>query len=420
MPVALASPQARLIELTHVSKEYDTGGSLVRAMRDVSVGIAQGEFVAVVGASGSGKSTMMNILGCLDRPTHGSYALAGIDVGSRPGDSRAIVRNRVIGFVFQGFNLLPRTTARDNVELPLQYRGVGLRERRRRARAALAAVGLADRMDHTPNQLSGGQQQRVAIARALVTDPPLLLADEPTGNLDTRTSLEVLALLQKLNRERGITVVLVTHEQDIAACASRVITMRDGRILSDVVQTDALDAQAELARLPPLDDTSGAPAHSGDGHVEETGKSRPLPISVYAMMFLGELGGDVATALYVGWVASLSAWKLFWLRRLVGELTKAWAGARWSRRVLGRPATRDQRVRMALWYTVVVTCGLGSAMLAALLWLPLKAPWVARAVDLVARALARGPVEIGAIALGAMGGTVLLRYLLLTLFGPRR
>ena len=244
MPVALASPQARLIELTHVSKEYDTGGSLVRAMRDVSVGIAQGEFVAVVGASGSGKSTMMNILGCLDRPTHGSYALAGIDVGSRPGDSRAIVRNRVIGFVFQGFNLLPRTTARDNVELPLQYRGVGLRERRRRARAALAAVGLADRMDHTPNQLSGGQQQRVAIARALVTDPPLLLADEPTGNLDTRTSLEVLALLQKLNRERGITVVLVTHEQDIAACASRVITMRDGRILDSAGSAIGSDAPA--------------------------------------------------------------------------------------------------------------------------------------------------------------------------------
>src|SRR5580700_6011449 len=226
-------------------------------MRDVDLVIAHGEFVAVVGASGSGKSTMMNILGCLDRPTHGSYMLAGLDVGSRPGDSRAIVRNRVIGFVFQGFNLLSRTTARENVELPLQYRGVGLRERRRRARAALEAVGLGDRMSHTPNQLSGGQQQRVAIARALVTDPPLLLADEPTGNLDTRTSLEVLALLQRLNKENGITIGLVTHEHDIAACASRVITVRDGKIVSDVVQTEPSDARVALARLPPAEVQEG-------------------------------------------------------------------------------------------------------------------------------------------------------------------
>src|SRR6516162_1990758 len=187
-----------IVELSNVSKDYETGGGLVHAMRDVSLRIDHGEFVAIVGTSGSGKSTMMNILGCLDRPTRGTYTLCGIDVGSRGGDSRAIVRNRVIGFIFQGFNLLPRTTALENCELPLQYRGVGVRERRRRARAALEAVGLAARMDHTPNQLSGGQQQRVAIARALVTDPPLLLADEPTGNLDTRTSLEVLALLQRL------------------------------------------------------------------------------------------------------------------------------------------------------------------------------------------------------------------------------
>src|ERR1700729_1100700 len=231
-----ADERETLIELSHVSKDYETGGGVVHAMRDVDLRIARGEFVAIVGSSGSGKSTMMNILGCLDRPTHGTYVLAGIDVGARAGDSRAIVRNRVIGFIFQGFNLPPRTTALENCELPLQYRGVGTRARRKRAEEVLAQVGLGDRMDHKPNQLSGGQQQRVAIARALVTDPPLLLADEPTGNLDTRTSLEVLALLQALNRDRGITIVLVTHERDIAACASRVVTVRDGLIVSDVRQ----------------------------------------------------------------------------------------------------------------------------------------------------------------------------------------
>src|ERR1700733_13350222 len=166
--------QPAIIELTHVSKDYDTGGSTVRAMRDVDLRIDHGEFVAIVGSSGSGKSTMMNILGCLDRPTRGTYTLAGLEVGGRKGDSRAIVRNRVIGFIFQGLNLLSRTTALENVALPLQYRGVSARERRRRAKATLVSVGLGDRMHHTPNQLSGGQQQRVAIARALVTDPPLL------------------------------------------------------------------------------------------------------------------------------------------------------------------------------------------------------------------------------------------------------
>ncbi|RYZ58517.1 MAG: ABC transporter ATP-binding protein, partial [Proteobacteria bacterium] len=203
--------------------------------------------------SGSGKSTLMNILGCLDRPTAGTYSLAGVDVGNRTNDGRAIVRNRLIGFIFQGFNLLSRTTALENVELPLSYRGVPAKERRRRSELALASVGLAGRMDHTPNQLSGGQQQRVAIARALVTDPPLLLADEPTGNLDTRTSLEVLSLLQKLNRERGITIVLVTHEPDIAACASRIITFRDGRMASDERQNTPIDAAHELAALPPME-----------------------------------------------------------------------------------------------------------------------------------------------------------------------
>ncbi|MBK7397472.1 MAG: ABC transporter ATP-binding protein [Myxococcales bacterium] len=222
-----------LVELRGVEKDYVSAAGVVHAMRRVDLAIEPGEFVAVVGTSGSGKSTMMNVLGCLDRPTRGEYWLSGLEVGSRGNDARALVRNRLIGFIFQGFNLLPRTSALENVELPLQYRGVGTFERRRRARAALAKVGLGNRMHHAPNELSGGQQQRVAIARALVTEPPLLLADEPTGNLDTRTSDEVMALLQELNRDQGITIALVTHEHDIAACADRVITMRDGAIVSD-------------------------------------------------------------------------------------------------------------------------------------------------------------------------------------------
>jgi putative ABC transport system ATP-binding protein len=180
-----------LVDLDHVEKDYTSGLNVVRALRDVHLQIATGEMIAIVGTSGSGKSTLMNIIGCLDRPTRGTYRLDGIDVGRRSNDARAIVRNRLIGFIFQGFNLLSRTTALENVELPLIYRGVSARERRERALRALDQVGLGTRVDHTPNQLSGGQQQRVAIARALVTDPPLLLADEPTGNLDTRTSYEV-------------------------------------------------------------------------------------------------------------------------------------------------------------------------------------------------------------------------------------
>jgi len=235
-----------LIELSGVEKHYESGPEIVRALRGVDLSIAPGEFVAIIGASGSGKSTLMNILGCLDRPSAGNYHLAGVDVGRQSADERALVRNRLIGFVFQGFNLLSRTSAIENVELPLVYRGAGAKQRRREALRALADVGLLDRIGHTPNQLSGGQQQRVAIARALVTRPPLLLADEPTGNLDTRTSYELMALLQGLVREHGITLVLVTHERDIAACASRVLTVRDGLIEADE-KIEPVDAR-ELLR----------------------------------------------------------------------------------------------------------------------------------------------------------------------------
>jgi putative ABC transport system ATP-binding protein len=243
-------PAAPLVELEGIGKDYASGPEIVQALADVNLTIAAGELVAIVGASGSGKSTLMNILGCLDRPTSGRYTLAGIDVTERSSDERALVRNRLVGFVFQGFNLLPRTTAHENVELPLVYRRVGLRERRRRAERALAQVGLLDRAGHTPSQLSGGQQQRVAIARAIVTEPPLLLADEPTGNLDTRTSTEIVGVLQALVFEQGITLIVVTHEPDIAACATRIITVRDGRIEQDKANPDFVDVRAEVGARP--------------------------------------------------------------------------------------------------------------------------------------------------------------------------
>jgi putative ABC transport system ATP-binding protein len=246
-----------LMSLEDIGKDYVSEAATVHALRRVDLTIKRGEFVAMVGQSGSGKSTMMNIIGCLDRPTRGRYLLDGIDVTHRSNDERAIVRNRLIGFVFQGFNLLPRTTALENVELPLVYRGIAASERKKRAIKALESVNLSERLHHTPNQLSGGQQQRVAIARALVTEPPLLLADEPTGNLDTRTSYEVLGLLQALNHDKGITIVLVTHEPDIAACAKRVITMRDGRVRSDVVNEHPHDAIAALAALPAVEEAQG-------------------------------------------------------------------------------------------------------------------------------------------------------------------
>jgi putative ABC transport system ATP-binding protein len=221
-----------LIALDRIAKTYRMGDVTVEALRGVTLEIAEGDFVAIMGASGSGKSTLMNVLGCLDRPTSGAYLLAGEEVSSLSPNALAAIRNRTIGFVFQNFNLLSRTTALENVELPLLYSGAPARERHAHALEALGRVGLSERAMHHPNQMSGGQQQRVAIARALVSRPRLLLADEPTGNLDSRTSVEVMGILQELQRE-GITVVLVTHEPDIAAFAHRVITMRDGLVRSD-------------------------------------------------------------------------------------------------------------------------------------------------------------------------------------------
>jgi ABC-type lipoprotein export system ATPase subunit len=240
-----------LIELTDVRKVYHLGEVEVVALRGVSLTIDKGEFVALVGPSGSGKSTLMNTLGCLDRPTAGSYRLAGQEIATLGGDERAVVRNQRIGFVFQNFNLLSRTSAVENVELPLMYRrGMSIRERRQRALELLKRVGLGDRVDHHPSQLSGGQQQRVAIARALANEPAILMCDEPTGNLDTRTSKDVIQLFRDLNRENAITVILVTHDPAVAHVARRVVVLRDGLVIADTTDyqraMDALHAASEL------------------------------------------------------------------------------------------------------------------------------------------------------------------------------
>jgi putative ABC transport system ATP-binding protein len=243
-----------VIQLSHVHKIYHMGDVEVHALRGISLTVNQGEFVAIMGASGSGKSTTMNIIGCLDRPTRGTYILDDQDVSELSKDERADIRNRKIGFVFQGFNLLSRTSALENVELPMLYSNVGTAERHQRAMEALTAVGLAGREYNHPNQLSGGQQQRVAIARALVNRPALILADEPTGNLDSRTSVEVMDIFQKLNREQGITLVLVTHETDIAEYADRVVIFKDGKIKSDYRVTNRRNASEELKLLPAIMD----------------------------------------------------------------------------------------------------------------------------------------------------------------------
>jgi putative ABC transport system ATP-binding protein len=242
-----------VIDVRDLHKTYDTGEVRVHALKGVSLAIEPGDFVAIMGASGSGKSTLMNILGCLDRPSSGSYTLDGIDVSQLDKDARADIRNSKIGFVFQGYNLLRRTSAIENVELPLLYAGVPAEDRVDRSRRALNLVGLAHREDSYPNQLSGGQQQRVAIARALVNDPSLVLADEPTGNLDSRTSVEVMSVFQRLNRESGITIVLVTHEPDIAQYAKRVVVVRDGLIRNDQPIANRRDAATELESMPAVD-----------------------------------------------------------------------------------------------------------------------------------------------------------------------
>ena len=239
-----------VIKLADIHKTYQTGEVEVKAVRGVSLEILQGEFVALMGASGSGKSTMMNALGCLDRPTRGRYFLDGIDISQLNRDQLADIRNQKIGFVFQGFNLLSRTTALENVELPMLYMRHRLNgaSQREQALKALEIVGLAERADHTPNQLSGGQQQRVAIARALANQPSLILADEPTGNLDSRTSIEIMGVFQKLN-DQGITIVMVTHELDVAHYTKRMVVMRDGRIVGDTPVENRLNAEIELRKL---------------------------------------------------------------------------------------------------------------------------------------------------------------------------
>lgn len=253
-PGTAVAPGVAVIRLEKVHKIYHTSEVEVHALHGISLMVRRGEFVAVMGPSGSGKSTMMNIIGCLDRPTRGRYLLDDVDVSTMSRSELADVRNQAIGFVFQSFNLVPRTSVLENVELPLLYAGVPARERSRRAREALAAVGLSEREHSLPNQLSGGQQQRVAVARSLVNNPSIILADEPTGNLDSRTSVEVMEIFQRLNREMGMTILIVTHEPDISQFARRIAVFKDGRIHRDVPVENPLDARTVLAGMPVVEE----------------------------------------------------------------------------------------------------------------------------------------------------------------------
>jgi putative ABC transport system ATP-binding protein len=259
-PTQTAADGQPMIRLENVHKTYDLGEIQVQALRGISVAVREGEFVAVMGPSGSGKSTVMNILGCLDRPTRGHYYLDGVDVSGMTKTELARIRNRKLGFVFQQFNLLSRTSALENVELPTVYAGINPEERVKRAMESLTRVGLADRAGHHPSQLSGGQQQRVAIARALVNRPAILLADEPTGNLDSRTSVEIMHILQTLNDEQGLTIVLVTHEQDIAQYAKRTLEFRDGKLRRDNIIRDRFVAREVLQTLPTAEEQAAEDA----------------------------------------------------------------------------------------------------------------------------------------------------------------
>jgi putative ABC transport system ATP-binding protein len=259
-PTQTAAQSKPVIRLENVHKIYDLGEIQVQALRGVSLEVREGEFVAVMGPSGSGKSTVMNILGCLDRPTRGRYYLDGVDVSGMSKTELARIRNRKLGFVFQQFNLLSRTSALENVELPTVYAGISPEERTKRAMESLTRVGLAERAGHYPSQLSGGQQQRVAIARALVNRPAILLADEPTGNLDSRTSVEIMQILQTLNEEQGLTIVIVTHEHDIAQYAKRALEFRDGRLRRDNIIRDRLVAREVLKTLPTAEEQAAEDA----------------------------------------------------------------------------------------------------------------------------------------------------------------